>query len=70
MARKKKKTGFSSPLLLICIISGIATLVLRMVNRRLQISELGEVAGYAGTAFVVTLLIIIGIWVVRVINRR
>ncbi len=69
---KKRKSAISlpRPLLLICIITGIAALVLRMLNRRLQVTELGEVAGWAGTAFGISLLIIIGIWIVNYINRK
>jgi hypothetical protein len=71
MPKKRKKTiSLPRPLLLICFIMGIATLVLNMANNRLKVKELGEVAGYAGTAFVISLLFIIGIWVVNYINRK
>jgi hypothetical protein len=71
MAKKRKRSIFlPRPLLLICIIAGIATLVLNMANGRMKVKELGEVAGWTGTAFVISLLIIIGIWVVNYINKR
>jgi len=68
MARKKKRT-IPKTLLLICIITGIATLILHIANRRLQISELDEIAGYVGTAFVISLIIILGIYIVKLVNK-
>lgn len=71
MARRKRKSGngVNKLLLIICIISGIATLVLRMANRRLKIAELGEVSGICGTVFVICLLVLVGIWAVKA-NRQ
>jgi hypothetical protein len=71
MPKKRKKSPTVPRLLvLICIITGIAVLVLRMANNRLKIPELGEIGGYTGTAFVICLVIIIGIYVVRYVNRK
>lgn len=72
MAKRKRKShnNINRMLLLTCIIAGIATLVLRMINRRLNIQELGEVAGICGTLFVVCLLILVGTWVVKYLNKR
>ena len=70
MVKKRKKRLIPKTLILFCIITGIATLVLRMLNRKLQVPELGEINGYIGTAFAISLIIIIGIWVVNVINKR
>ncbi len=70
MARRRKKSSIPRILILILIITGIATLILRMLGRRLQVVELGEIAGYVGTAFAISLLIIIGILVVNLINRK
>jgi hypothetical protein len=41
-----------------------------MLNRRLQVPELGEIAGYAGTAFAISLLLIIGIWILNQVNKK
>jgi hypothetical protein len=68
--KRKKSPAIPRWLILACIITGIATLVLKMANNRLKIPELAEVAAYAGTAFVISLLIIIGIFVVRHINKK
>jgi hypothetical protein len=70
MAKKRKKTSVPKTLFLICIITGIATIVLRMLNRRLQVFELDEVAGYTGTAFAISLILIIGIWLVNQVNKK
>jgi len=71
MPRKKQKTiAIPRLLLLTCVITGIATLVLQMANRRMKITELGEIAGYVGTVFVICLLIIIGIFAVRYVNKK
>jgi hypothetical protein len=68
--KRKRSITLPRPLILISVITGIATLILNMVNNRLKVKELGEVAGWAGTAFVISLLIIIGIWVVNYINKK
>jgi nitrate/nitrite transporter NarK len=65
MARKKKKAGFTNTLIFILLLSAIATLILRMANQRLQIAELGELAGYAGTIFVIALLLLVGGFLIR-----
>ena len=71
MAKKRKKKHLiPRSLLIICVITGIATLILRMLNRKLAIPEIGEISGYTGTAFAVSLLIIVGIWLVNVINKK
>jgi hypothetical protein len=70
MAKRRKKIGISKTLILSCIISGIAVLILRIINRRLEISELGELSSYIGTAFAVSLMIIIGILVVNMVNKK
>jgi hypothetical protein len=70
VAKKKKKLIIPKILLLICIISGIAVLVLRLLNRQMQVPELGVIAGYAGTAFAISVIIIIGIWVVNFVNKK
>lgn len=70
MAKKKRKIIIPRLLLLICIISGVATLVIRILNRRLQIPELGELAGYAGMTFAISFIIIIGIWLVTLVNNN
>jgi hypothetical protein len=69
-SKQKRHPTIPRFLILVCIITGIATLVLKMANNRLKVPELGEVAGWAGTAFVISLLIIIGIVVVRHINKK
>lgn len=61
MAKKRKTTNISKKLLLICIITGITVLVMNILNRRLQLAELSEITGYVGTAFVISLVILIGI---------
>jgi flagellar biogenesis protein FliO len=71
--RKSKSTArspFIRPLVITAVITGLATLILRIVNRRLKISELSEIAGICGTVFVVCLLILVGIWVVKYLNKR
>lgn len=68
--KRKKSPAIPRWLLLTCIISGIATLILKMANNRLKIPELGEVAGWAGTAFVISLLLIICIFAVRHVNKK
>jgi hypothetical protein len=68
--RKRTPTAIPRLLILACIVSAIAALVLQMANKRLKIAELGEIAGWAGTAFVISLLIIIGIFMVRHINSK
>lgn len=70
MKKRRKKNSFQKKLLIICIITGIATLILRILNRQLQIPELSELAGYAATAFIVSLIIIAGIWVVKYVNKN
>ena len=70
MAKKKKKTLIPKTLLLVCIITGIATLLIRMLNRKLKVPELDEINGYIGTAFAISLLIIIGIWIVNMVNKK
>jgi len=70
MAKRKRKPLIPKTLLIICIITGIATLVLRMLNRRLMVMELGELTNYIGAAFAITLIIIIGIWVVHIVNKK
>lgn len=70
MAKKRKKNLIPKTLLLFCIVSGVATLVLRMLNRKLQVSELSEISSYIGTAFAISLLVIIGIWVVNLVNKK
>jgi hypothetical protein len=70
MVKRKKKVLIPRFLLVCLIISGIAALVLRMLNRRLQVPELGEIAGYAGTAFAISLLLIIGIWILNQVNKK
>ena len=69
MAKKRKKS-ISKTLIIICVITGIATLVLRIINSRLQITEVGEIIGLVGTAFTVILVILIGIWVLNQINKK
>jgi hypothetical protein len=70
MARKKQQqTAIPKFLILTCIITCVATLVLRILNRRLRIPELGEIAGYIGSAFVISLLIIAAIFVVNEVNK-
>lgn len=69
MAKKRKKS-ISKTLIIICVITGIATLVLRIINSRLQITEVGEIIGLVGTAFTVSLVILIGIWVLNQINKK
>ncbi len=70
MSKKRKNTTTYKPLLLFCLIAGIATLVLRMLNRRMQVPELGEIAGYTGTAFAIALVLIIGIWLIAFISKK
>lgn len=70
MARKKKKTVVPKILILICVIAGIVTIILQMLNRRIRVQELGEIEGYSGTAFAISLLIIIGLLVVSQINKK
>ena len=71
MAKKKhKKTPVPKALLITCIISGVATLVLRMLNQKLRIPELGEINSYAGTTFVITIVIIGGILLVNQVNAQ
>ena len=70
MAKKRKKNLIPKALVLCCIITGLATLILRMLNRKLQVAELGEINSYIGTAFAISLLIIIGIWIVHVVNKK
>jgi len=71
MAKKKQKKGLiPKALLLTCIISGVATLVLRMLNHRLHIAELGEINGWVGTAFAISLVIIIGIVIADQVNSN
>lgn len=67
MPKRKRKTGnnFNKPLLVTAITSGTATLVIRLLNRRLKIPELGEIAGICGTVMVICLILLIGIWVVK-----
>jgi hypothetical protein len=36
----------------------------------MQVTELGEIAGYTGTAFAISLFIIIGILVVSQVNKK
>lgn len=70
MARKKRGPRIPGSVISICIISGIAALVLRMIDRRLQVPELGEVAGIAGAVCAICLLIMIGIWLVNSLNKK
>ena len=70
MPKKTKKTLIPKPLIISCIITGLATVILRMLNRKLQIQEIAEINGYIGTVFAISLIIIIGIWVVNVVNKR
>lgn len=71
MAKRKRQSknkagfNFTRTLIIITIITGLAALVIRMLNRRLKIEELGEIAGICGTIFVVCLLILVGIWVLK-----
>ena len=70
MAKRKKRALIPKLLILTCLISGLGTLVINMVNGRMQVSELGEIAELTGTAFAISLLIIIGIWLVNMINKK
>ena len=71
MAKKKaKKILIPKALLLPLIITGIATLILQILNRRLKLPELGEIMGYVGTVFVISLIIMIGILLVNQVNKK
>ena len=70
MAKKNKKTGIPKLLIILLIITGICTLTLNILNRRLQITELKKVAGLFGTVFTIILLIIVGIWLVNYVKKR
>jgi hypothetical protein len=70
MTKKKSKTAISKTLISVCIIAGIATIALRMLSARLKLPELGEIASYTGTVFAISLIIIIGIWIVIQINKK
>ncbi|MBI3232980.1 MAG: hypothetical protein HYZ42_02895 [Bacteroidetes bacterium] len=70
MAKKRKKVLIPKLLLICMIISGIAAVVLRMLNRRLQVPEIGEIAGYAGTAFAISLILMIGLWIINQVNKK
>ncbi len=70
MAKRRKKIGISKTLILVCIVTGIAVLILRIINRKLQIAELNEFSAYVGTAFAVSIIIIIGIWIVNLVNKK
>lgn len=70
MAKKSKKKSVSKSLIIICLITGVATFVLRIINRRMQIAELGDVIGLVGTAFTVCLIILIAVWVLNYMSKK
>ena len=70
MARKSKNKSVSKSLIIICVITGMATLVLRIINRRLQIAEVGDVKGLVGSDFTLCLIILVGIWVLNQLNKK
>jgi protein-S-isoprenylcysteine O-methyltransferase Ste14 len=70
MAKRKKSAQIPRILILLLILSGVTTIILKMIARKMQVAELNEIAGYAGTVFAVSLLIIILIWTIREVNKR
>jgi len=36
----------------------------------MQVIELDEIAGFTGTAFAISLFIIVGIWILGLINKK
>jgi len=70
MAKKKQERTIPSALLITCIVTGIATIVLRLLNRQLHIPELSIITSYIGTAFTISLVIIIGIFLVKQVNAQ
>ncbi|HTL10634.1 MAG TPA: hypothetical protein VL307_20310 [Chitinophagaceae bacterium] len=70
MAKKKQQNSIPPSLWITCIVTGIAYIVLRLLNRQLHIPELGIINSYIGTAFAIAIVIIIGILLVKQVNAQ
>lgn len=70
MAKKKKVKGVPKILIVACVVFGITTLVLGILNRKFQLLVFSEIAGYTGTFFVASLVIVIGIMMIQYVRKN
>lgn len=70
MSRKRKKTIVPKFLIKICIGFGITMIIVGILNSFLGISLLNKLNGFIGAIFTISIISIMGLWLINQINKK